>query len=72
MRHTCIICKRKREHKFMENVFGSSWACSMKFHWIGETCNQHSDIQKVRSIRASIRELEVIGFNVNFMPDQKN
>jgi len=52
----------------MQNVFGNSWACSMKFHWIGETCNQHSDIERIKDIRDSISKLEVIGFNVNFIP----
>jgi hypothetical protein len=70
-RHTCIICKRKREGKFMENVFSSNWACSMVYHWVGETCNENKDIERMKKIRDLIRELENIKFTVNHIPSHK-
>ena len=68
MRHTCIICKRKREEKFMQNVFGASWACCFIYHWVGGTCENHPDIERIKHIQSEIKKLEKVRFNNSFIP----
>jgi hypothetical protein len=48
-RHTCIICKSKRNESKMINVFGSSWACKYKSY--AYYCSDHPDIDIMIEIR---------------------
>jgi len=46
-RHTCIICKRKRNEMYMENVFYNSWACKDKYNFKYCYCNKEIDEAKI-------------------------
>ena len=57
-RHTCIICKAKRNESRMINVFGNSWAC--KIYGYQYYCEDHSDIDIMIEIRRLVRSLKVL------------
>ena len=60
-RHTCIICKRKRNESYMVNVFSSSWACE-KSKYFGN-CYCHSDIYIMKKIILLNSELKILNLS---------
>ena len=55
-RHTCIICKRKRNEIYMKNVFKSSWACKDSYHF--SVCSDHTDIRVIIKIFDLLKTLK--------------
>ena len=60
-RHTCIICKRKRNESRMINVFSNSWACE-KYKHLGN-CYCHSDIYIMKKIISLESELKILNLS---------
>lgn len=64
-RHTCIICKKKRNQSKMNKVFKNSWACKDPLYYFSSmpSCSEHTDIVKVKKIIEDLEKLEILTIN---------
>ena len=67
-RHTCIICKSKRNENYMINVFGNSWACEFdkKYRHISKPCYCHRDIVIMKKMILLKNDLKILSVS-NFL-----
>ena len=57
-RHTCIICKRKRNEIFMKKVLSSSWVCTDAYYF--KVCSDNEEIRIAEKIRDDLKKLKFI------------
>lgn len=71
-RHTCIICKRKRNETNMKKVFHSSWACTDKYYF--QYCCDNKEIYEAIAIIKKLKTFKFINLKhlstpVNVTPE---